>query len=425
MSLNALISPDYRALNAELHASSPEYGASLFEWPVRASRAAASRYDCRTVLDYGCGKGKLRHTFPALQEYDPAIPGKDSEPRPADLVVCADVLEHVEPDKIDAVLDHLRRLSQKVCLLSICLVPAQKTLADGRNAHLLVKPADWWAERLERYFDLQAFDATPTHVRALGKPKLYEPNITTFQALTGEQRLAHAVENIKRVKGRLKEDAAHERKAVLVCYGPSLKWTYRQAASDGNADIFSVSGSHKFLIDCGIIPDVHIDCDPREHKARQFGKPRSDVDYWIASCIHPAYLDRLRGFHVWLWHLWSGDETLPLMDHLEPGEWCVQGGGSVGLRALMLLYCMGYRDFEIHGMDCSFADGEPYAGEHFGKPHRFMRVKCGERWFDTGASLVAYAQQFFLTRQVMQGATIRLHGDGLLQHMVRIQQEAS
>ncbi len=76
-------------------------------------------------------------------------------------------------------------------------------------------------------------------------------------------------------------------------------------------------------------------------------------------------------------------------------------------------------------MDCSYAGAEKYAGKHFGKAHHDLRIKCGDRWFNTGASMVAYAQQFFITRSVMHDATVRFHGDGLLQHMVRMQQENS
>lgn len=418
-----LISPEYRALNTELHETRSDYGA-------RGSRAAdkvrelAARYDCRSILDYGCGKGSLAAVLPNVQEYDPAIPGKDAEPRPADLVVCTDVLEHVEPDKIDAVLDHIRRLTQKVCHFSICTIPASKTLADGRNAHILLRPADWWVEKLKEYFDLALCWCTTTHIKGTAKPKLYPAKVETFAALSAEKRLEHAIANSRRIERRLFEAEAHDRRAIVACYGPSIKYTWSVLRDRGGA-VFSVSGAHKFLIDRHIIPYAHIDCDPREHKAKQFGEPHGWVEYWLASCVHPAYLDRLDGYYVSLWHLWNGDESAPLFDHLAEGEWAVTGGGSVGLRTLMLLYCLGYRDFEIHGMDCSYADGEKYAGQHFGKPHHDMRVKCGDRWFETSASLVAYAQQFFITRSVMHDATVRLHGDGLLQHMVRLQQETS
>ncbi len=423
-----LISEDYRVLQANLHVSRPDYGAQGKRF-ARSIEDIAIEFGCASLLDYGAGKGTLAVALAEssctqlarVAEYDPAISGKDEEPQPADLVACTDVLEHVELAKISGVLDHIRRLTQKVALLVISTQPSTKMLTDGRNAHVLIREPDWWADALARFFVFRRFDVLPEEIRLICSPKLYEPNIITFAALGEEQRLRQARENIKRVEARLKEADAHDRKATIVCYGPSLIYTWSFVPRLG--DVFSVSGAHKFLIDRGIAPMAHIDCDPREHKAKQFGEPRGDVEYWIASCIHPAYLDKLEGHDVRLWHLWNGEESSALLDDLEPGEWMVQGGGSVGLRAMMLLYCMGYRDFEIHGMDCSYAHGEKYAGAHFGKAHHDLRIKCGDRWFDTGASMVAYAQQFFITRQAMKEATIRLHGDGLLQHMVRMQHQ--
>jgi hypothetical protein len=81
-------------------------------------------------------------------EYDPAIPGKDERPEFADLVVCTDVLEHIEPERIGAVLAHLRGLARKAIWCVISTKPSNKTLPDGRNAHILIRPESWWREAL-------------------------------------------------------------------------------------------------------------------------------------------------------------------------------------------------------------------------------------------------------------------------------------
>ena len=88
------------------------------------------------------------------QDYDPAIPGKDAPPGPADLVVCTDVLEHVEPEHLDAVLDDLQRLAKKSLFLLIATRPASKALPDGRNAHLTIEPPKWWIPKLMERLDL-------------------------------------------------------------------------------------------------------------------------------------------------------------------------------------------------------------------------------------------------------------------------------
>jgi len=154
------ISDDYRSLNRALHRSDPDYGRAAYAlapWVVELAKASK----VRSLLDYGCGKGTLRPAVLALDpdllvvEYDPAMPGKDTEPEPCDLVVCIDVLEHVEPECLIDVIAHIKALSLGGALFIIDTVPAQKTLADGRNAHLIIENIGWWKNILGDYFDIK------------------------------------------------------------------------------------------------------------------------------------------------------------------------------------------------------------------------------------------------------------------------------
>lgn len=109
-----------------------------------------------TVLDYGCGKGALKRALGVpIAEYDPAVAEHAAAPSGANLVVCSDVLEHVEPDCLDAVLDHLQALTLRVGYFVIATRKAKKQLADGRNAHLIVEPGKWWMRKLEQRFEVR------------------------------------------------------------------------------------------------------------------------------------------------------------------------------------------------------------------------------------------------------------------------------
>ena len=171
--MGELISAAYRALNADLHAVRADYG-------NRGHRHAnwidllAEEYKCRSILDYGCGKGDLARRVKCwdVRAYDPAIPEYAEAPRPADLVACMDVLEHVEPDKIHAVLDHLRSLTWKICAFSICTEPSGHFLADGRNAHILLRSSAWWTAQLEGFFEIVRLRINNSHVKGAGIPKV-------------------------------------------------------------------------------------------------------------------------------------------------------------------------------------------------------------------------------------------------------------
>lgn len=149
------ISGKYVAMQRILHASPRGYGGRGDKWADTVCALVADR-ECTSVLDYGCGQGSLARAIkPRLgslvrvDEYDPAIPGKDAAPSFADLVVITDVLEHIEPDRLDAVLAHLKTLSRKAVFAVISLKESNKVLADGRNAHVIIRPSTWWKRRLE------------------------------------------------------------------------------------------------------------------------------------------------------------------------------------------------------------------------------------------------------------------------------------
>ena len=107
----------------------------------------------QSVLDYGCGKGYLAKALPfPIWEYDPAIPAHSESPRAADIVICTDVLEHIEPEHINAVLDDLARVTKQVGYYVIHTGPAGKTLPDGRNTHLIQRDRAWWESKIAKRF---------------------------------------------------------------------------------------------------------------------------------------------------------------------------------------------------------------------------------------------------------------------------------
>lgn len=150
------ITADYRALNAELHRTRKDFGRRGGRHAHRVLKLLRNKtFNASSVLDYGAGKGGLKAALPEVdvREYDPAIPGKDTVPEPADIVVCTDVLEHIEPDCLDNVLRDLARLTLKVGHVVVATQPDHtKLLPDGRNPHLIVQPAGWWREKLRPYF---------------------------------------------------------------------------------------------------------------------------------------------------------------------------------------------------------------------------------------------------------------------------------
>lgn len=159
--MGSLISPEYLEMNRQLHATGA-YGINGHK-RVEDVMHLALQIDAKTILDYGCGRGTLKKnlTLP-VREYDIAIPGKDSPPSPADLVVCGDVLEHVEPEYLENVIEHLKSLTRKLLYVVVHIGPAKKVLADGRNAHLIQESPEWWIDLLGKHFNI---DQSQVHVK--------------------------------------------------------------------------------------------------------------------------------------------------------------------------------------------------------------------------------------------------------------------
>lgn len=112
------------------------------------------------ILDYGSGVGTFGE---AVRErcgrrydvcnYEPTLPQwRELEPGPFEAVVCTHVLEHIEPELLVATLDEIKYRATRLIYLEIPHREAKETLADGRNAHLIVEPATYWRARLDECF---------------------------------------------------------------------------------------------------------------------------------------------------------------------------------------------------------------------------------------------------------------------------------
>jgi FkbM family methyltransferase len=172
-------SPRYRelvALYARMHVEGetrlgipPEQtfpGQSLFAHIARIKRLIEAT-GSRTILDYGAGKGlqyrphKIvvdgEHVADGIAEYwdvdevrcyDPGYAPHGSRPEGRfDGVICTDVLEHCPEEDLPWILEEIFGYADKFVYLNVACYPARKTLPNGENAHVTVRPPQWWRER--------------------------------------------------------------------------------------------------------------------------------------------------------------------------------------------------------------------------------------------------------------------------------------
>jgi len=137
-------------------------------------KSLVDRYQTKTLLDYGCGKGaqytavrvKLAdgteyETIPAywgvekIVCYDPGYEPFSHLPSAiCDGVICTDVLEHCPEEDIPWILDELFGFARKFVLANVACYPAMKRLANGENAHCTIKDRGWWHDQIHRAADV-------------------------------------------------------------------------------------------------------------------------------------------------------------------------------------------------------------------------------------------------------------------------------
>ncbi len=153
-----MISQEYKDTIVAMH-QKENWGSSGKSW-VDTLEPILKKFEPKTILDFGCGQGTLKQELIRrnkwkgfVTEYDPGIPGKDKVPTGTyDMVVCTDVMEHIEPAYVQSVLQQIISYKPETVFFVIATRPAKAVLPDGRNAHLIIEKPKWWCDELDDYF---------------------------------------------------------------------------------------------------------------------------------------------------------------------------------------------------------------------------------------------------------------------------------
>jgi len=191
--------------------------------------------------------------------------------------------------------------------------------------------------------------------------------------------------NIEKVSGRVQlVEELRSQPIAIVGFGPSLNDTWEEIKKFKY--VMTCSGAHKFLVEKGIVPDFHLDLDPRNHKIGMLGKPQKKTEYLIASTVHPNYIDFLiqHKANVKLWHIFANEEDAARV--LPKGEWMLSGGSSVGSRCMTMARFLGFTDLHIFGMDGSYTAENSHTTKHPNAPKKDFETE--------------YEGKKYLTRQV-------------------------
>lgn len=204
---------------------------------------------------------------------------------------------------------------------------------------------------------------------------------------------------------------AHDKQAVIVAGGPSVKETLPEILKrqqDGQT-IVAVNGSARWLNGHGVVPDLHIIIDARPENAEFIADSK---EHYLASQCAPEVFDRAKNVTVFHMNTEGIESVIPKTKEAH----LISSGSTVGLAAMAVMYCLGYRALHLHGFDSSYDTSHHAYPQTQNDGDTLVEVMVNGEKFKSAPWMVAQAQQFqeLATQLANAGTVITVAGRGLL-----------
>lgn len=191
-----------------------------------------------------------------------------------------------------------------------------------------------------------------------------------------------------------------------------------RALVEQGATLFAINAASQYLRGHGIAVDWQVTCDAKAETATLVDPAARG--HLFASHINPATMDSVPDPLVWHSSAHAKEEWFPAAKVKRGGYAILGGEASSGLGALCAGFCLGFRRLEIFGYDSCHRDGQSHAyRQAMNDTIPMVTFEWAGRSFQTSITMRAQAERFPIAAQALQqsGATIKVWGDGLLQHM--------
>jgi len=190
--------------------------------------------------------------------------------------------------------------------------------------------------------------------------------------------LAQVAANIRRQLPQVYGHQTNNDTVALVCGGPSLKTTEKELVELqwAGAKVVAVNGAYQWCIDHNIRPSAMVMLDARQFNARFVKTPIAGCRYLLAAQCHADAFEYCKDRDVMIWHCCSaGQPEADLLSEyyfkrLNP----ITLGTTVAIRAIQLMRLLGFRSFDIFGLDSCWMDQEhhSYVQSENDKDKRFV-----------------------------------------------------
>lgn len=343
---------------------------------------------------------------------------------------CTDVLEHIPPADVDAVIVNCLRAAQHV-FFQISTVPDHFGQTIGEHLHLSVHDFAWWKAKL------QEFDAIIHWAEeAAGVCAFYVSSWKTGTELVSygvlntenEELKRNVISSTKRGLRILFPHTQNEEKVLLLGGGPSLAENLEEirAKRAQGYKLVTTNGAYNWAVKNGLEVSCQILVDAREFNKRFVSPLQPKCQYMLASQCAPEVFDAVPAEQTWLWHSALDEEQCEMLQdyHLDRGEpfFPIIGGSTVMLRAIPLLMTLGFHHLEIYGFDSCLVGHDHHAyPQAENETTSIIQVACGDRIFDCQPWMASQAQEFMDLINALSDTNLELivHGDGLIAHIIQ------
>lgn len=246
---------------------------------------------------------------------------------------------------------------------------------------------------------------------------------------TEDQYLANVTSALKRKLPVIATFAPpHDRRLLICGNGPSLAMSanrLRKLARKGHK-VVACNNSYAFLKRAGVPVWAQAVMDASENTIK-YVSHRDELLYLVCSLCDPRLFDTLEGRDILLWHVTHHDDAvtqraLDMATELKQPAYFFGGGSTIALRMPWIGYALGFRKFELYGVDSSFMGARQYAAP----AHVYgnvIKVFCGDREFLTSPQMADQAASFMTIlksfHRLFPGTTLDVHGQGLIPEIVR------
>lgn len=412
-----------------------------------------------SLIDFGCGTGRGGVALAALcklnvtlldfagncldkdsREYLQEFPHKikfveHDLTQPTELRAmygyCTDVMEHIPPEQVDAVLNTILSSARKV-FFQIACVEDQLGKLIGQPLHLSIHDHKWWRQKLEDMgcivrweHDFGSHCCFYVSRWATVADMVPRGTVNT----TPDEMKEHIVANLSSGYAEVKPHDTNDIEVMILAGGPSLA-DFEDEIIRKRAEgmpLITVNGAYHWAIDKGLKPSAQIIGDCREWN-RRFVIPRVDgCRYLLNAACHPSVVKAAPKEQTFLWLAGDSEHVREALKPFDGDHFPVHGGSTTMLRALPLMRMLGYRKFHIYGWDSCLRDDTHHAyvqPENDDKTITTVTVKG--RSFKCHPWMAVQAQEFItIQKMIADEMEMAVYGDGLIRWIIEAHAEES